>query len=192
MACLVFFPLIVYMYVHIYLYHILSSNNLATWCRQLIGKDPDAGQDWRKKERVWQRMRWLDSITDSRDMNVNKLWEIVRDREAWHAAVHVIRKSQTWLGNWTIKHTSSYFCKTILLYYTFITPDFFPEVWLLTVKSSSLYRSFWSMKASAPWWQSLWHLNNCLCSNHSTQSDLLRSQRWQFPNFLGKRLFTAD
>ena len=39
-------------------------------------------------------MRWLDSITDSRDMNVNKLWETVRDREAWHAAVHVIQKSQ--------------------------------------------------------------------------------------------------
>ena len=52
-----------------------------------------------KKRRGQQRMRWLDSITDSMDMNLNKLWEIVEDRGVWHAAAHGIAKSQIQLSN---------------------------------------------------------------------------------------------
>ena len=79
-----------------------SSNTLSMWCEELTHwKNPDAGKTEGRRRRGWQRMRWLDGLTDSGNMNLAKLWETVRDSEAWHAAVHSVTKSQTWLSDWT-------------------------------------------------------------------------------------------
>ena len=58
----------------------------------LIGKDPDAGKDWRQERRRWQRMRWLEAMIDSMDVSLSKLRGIVKDREAWSAAVRGVGK----------------------------------------------------------------------------------------------------
>ena len=66
---------------------------------RLIGKDSDAGIDWRQKEKGRQRMRWSDSIADSVDMNLSKLRQMVKDRGAWCAAVHGVAKNWIQLSN---------------------------------------------------------------------------------------------
>ena len=54
-----------------------------------------------RRRRGWQRMRWLDGITDSMDMSLSKLWELVINRATWNSVIHGVAKGWTWLSNWT-------------------------------------------------------------------------------------------
>ena len=98
-----------------------SANTLATWCEQpthLLEKTLMLGKIEGKRKREGQRMRWSSGITDSLDMSLSKLRNIVKDKEAWRAAVHEVTKGGTRLSDWTTttrqsKENNIFKCKVL-------------------------------------------------------------------------------
>ena len=78
----------------------LKNSLLVTSSHLLLGKIEGRGRSG------WQKMRRLDGITNSMDVGLNELQEMVKGREAWHAAVHAVRKTQTWLSDWTTSNSN--------------------------------------------------------------------------------------
>ena len=134
----------------------------------LIGKDPHAWKGEGRRRRGWQRMRCLDGVTNSMDISLSTLQEIVKDKKAWHAAVHGVAKSGTWLSNWKTTTPS--------LHYIFVTPH--SVQFSRSVVSDSLWpHGLLHSRLSCPSPTPAIYSNSCpfsLLQHHSSKASILQ------------------
>ena len=125
----------------------------------VIGKDPDAGKDWGQEEkgRGWQRRRLLEGITQSMDLSLSKLQKIVKDREAWRAAVHGITKSR---ARWATEQQHSNF---VILTHSWLGVKWSGHSAGRETQQDPSFSKFWliSTHVSFPWLLCHWPVSQC-------------------------------
>ena len=110
------------------------------WTADSLEKSLMLGKIEGRRRRGHQRMRWLDGITNAMNMNLGKLWEMVRDREVWSVAVHGVAKSWTWMGNWT---TTAYVHRVIIKYNVYHSFHISETTGVQTKEKSLQRRRYW-------------------------------------------------